>query len=208
MANAKVKYLKDNEGNIISPVTSINTVFDENNEQVGPLSTVAKSGSYNDLSDKPTIPTKTSELTNDSGFVTTDNNTTYTFSSGDSNGQIKVTPSNGSAYNVNIKGALTALSGMYIQSKSITAGKSDATNQEWYQDATFTKSGYWPIYLGCAGWSTSGAVLFQNCGVPQPYGYGSGSITIRLSVKGNNVSASYKAGTVTAYVGWLPLANG
>lgn len=30
------------------------------------------SGSYNDLSDKPTIPTKTSELTNDSGFTTFD----------------------------------------------------------------------------------------------------------------------------------------
>lgn len=33
------------------------------------LSAVATSGSYNDLSNKPTIPTKTSELTNDSGFV-------------------------------------------------------------------------------------------------------------------------------------------
>lgn len=35
------------------------------------LSTVATSGSYNDLNDKPTIPTKTSELTNDSNFATT-----------------------------------------------------------------------------------------------------------------------------------------
>ena len=34
------------------------------------LSTVATSGSYNDLSNKPTIPTKTSDLTNDSGFLT------------------------------------------------------------------------------------------------------------------------------------------
>ena len=34
------------------------------------LSRVATSGSYNDLLDKPTIPTKTSELTNDSGFLT------------------------------------------------------------------------------------------------------------------------------------------
>jgi hypothetical protein len=33
------------------------------------LSTVATSGSYNDLSNTPTIPTKTSDLTNDSGFV-------------------------------------------------------------------------------------------------------------------------------------------
>lgn len=34
------------------------------------LSIVAKSGSYNDLADKPTIPTTTSELTNNSDFVT------------------------------------------------------------------------------------------------------------------------------------------
>lgn len=35
------------------------------------LATVATSGSYNDLSNKPTIPTATSDLTNDSGFVST-----------------------------------------------------------------------------------------------------------------------------------------
>ena len=34
------------------------------------FATVATSGSYNDLSDKPTIPTTTSQLTNDSDFVT------------------------------------------------------------------------------------------------------------------------------------------
>lgn len=34
------------------------------------LSEVATSGSYTDLSNKPTIPTKTSDLTNDSGFIT------------------------------------------------------------------------------------------------------------------------------------------
>ena len=34
------------------------------------LATVATSGSYTDLDDKPTIPTATSQLTNDSGFIT------------------------------------------------------------------------------------------------------------------------------------------
>lgn len=34
------------------------------------FSTVATSGSYNDLSNKPTIPTKVSDLTNDSGYIT------------------------------------------------------------------------------------------------------------------------------------------
>lgn len=34
------------------------------------LATVATSGSYSDLSNKPTIPTETSQLNNDSGFIT------------------------------------------------------------------------------------------------------------------------------------------
>lgn len=38
------------------------------------LASVATSGDYNDLSNKPTIPTKTSELTNDSTFVTSSDN--------------------------------------------------------------------------------------------------------------------------------------
>ena len=48
------------------------------------LATVATSGSYSDLSNKPSIPTKTSDLTNDSNFVVdasyvhTDNNYTTT----------------------------------------------------------------------------------------------------------------------------------
>lgn len=37
------------------------------------LASVATSGSYSDLSNKPTIPTKTSELTNDSNFVVSSN---------------------------------------------------------------------------------------------------------------------------------------
>lgn len=37
---------------------------------ISSLAAVATSGNYNDLNNKPTIPTKTSELTNDSGFIT------------------------------------------------------------------------------------------------------------------------------------------
>ena len=47
--------------------------LDENQIYLTPaveLATVATSGSYNDLSNKPTIPTKVSDLTNDSGFIT------------------------------------------------------------------------------------------------------------------------------------------
>src|SRR5690606_38651762 len=37
------------------------------------LATVATTGDYNDLDNLPTIPTKTSDLTNDSGFITSSN---------------------------------------------------------------------------------------------------------------------------------------
>lgn len=56
------------------------------------LKTVAFSGSYNDLSNQPTIPTKISQLTNDSGFKTTD--TIYTHPSTSGNKHI---PSGGSS---------------------------------------------------------------------------------------------------------------
>jgi len=39
----------------------------------GSLSSVATSGKYSDLTGTPTIPSKTSDLTNDSGFLTTSN---------------------------------------------------------------------------------------------------------------------------------------
>ena len=48
-----------------------------------------------------TVPTKVSELTNDSGYVNT--NTTYTFATGDNTGQIKITPSGGTAQNITVK---------------------------------------------------------------------------------------------------------
>lgn len=51
-----------------------------------------------EITDFPTIPTKTSQLTNDSGFKTTDNNTTYSLSkSGDT---ITLTGSDGSSTSV------------------------------------------------------------------------------------------------------------
>ena len=60
-------------------LTQLNTKADASS-----LSAVALSGSYNDLTNKPTIPSKTSQLTNDSNFVSdanyvhTDNNFTTT----------------------------------------------------------------------------------------------------------------------------------
>lgn len=46
------------------------TVYTHPASMITGLSTVATSGSYNDLSDKPTIPTKVSVLQNDAGYLT------------------------------------------------------------------------------------------------------------------------------------------
>lgn len=52
---------------------------------------------------KTSIPTKTSQLTNDSGFKTTDNNTTYTLTQDSNDGhKITLTPSTGSATTITI----------------------------------------------------------------------------------------------------------
>ncbi len=46
------------------------------------LSTVATSGSYADLSNKPTIPTNNNQLTNGAGYITSFTNTTYSAGTG------------------------------------------------------------------------------------------------------------------------------
>ena len=57
----------------------------------------------------PNETTTTKYLRQDGSWqVPPDTNTTYTIATGDNNGQIKVTPSSGSAYNVGVKGLGTA----------------------------------------------------------------------------------------------------
>lgn len=68
--------------NLTSPVTNDALIYDGAEWVNSPLSAVAFSGDYSDLSNAPTIPTKTSDLNNDSDFVSdasyvhTDNNFT------------------------------------------------------------------------------------------------------------------------------------
>ncbi|WP_288274184.1 hypothetical protein [uncultured Acidaminococcus sp.] len=63
--------LADGKGNNIAETYATKA---ELNGEAGSLAAVAKSGSYKDLLDRPTIPDKTSQLTNDSRFVATDAN--------------------------------------------------------------------------------------------------------------------------------------
>ena len=54
----------------VGAATAAQGVTADSAVQPGDLATVATSGSYNDLTDKPAIPANTSDLTNDSGFIT------------------------------------------------------------------------------------------------------------------------------------------
>lgn len=75
------KYLDDNGllylwGKIKTLVSGVEQIQSDWNQSSSSAKDYIKnkptlfSGSYNDLSDKPTIPTKVSDLTNDSGFIT------------------------------------------------------------------------------------------------------------------------------------------
>lgn len=69
---ASEKTTWNNKQNAISDLATIKSGASLGSTAVQPnqLATVATSGSYNDLNNRPTIPTTTSQLTNNSGFVT------------------------------------------------------------------------------------------------------------------------------------------
>ena len=83
------------------------------------------SGSYNDLTDRPTIPTKTSDLTNDSGFITNANIPSKTSDLTNDSGFITSSdiPSNVSAF-TNDAG--------YITNANIPTKTSDLTNDSGF----------------------------------------------------------------------------
>lgn len=68
--NAKVTFTEAEERTNIESQETMSILFGKIKKWFTDLKTVAFTGSYNDLSNKPTIPTKTSELSNDSGYLT------------------------------------------------------------------------------------------------------------------------------------------
>lgn len=69
--NAQVTFTEVEERANIESQETISTIFGKLKKWYTDLKTVAFSGSYNDLLNKPAIPTKTSDLSNDSNFLTT-----------------------------------------------------------------------------------------------------------------------------------------
>jgi hypothetical protein len=96
------------------------------------LKTVAFTGSYNDLSNKPTIPTKTSQLTNDSGFKTSDNNTTYSLSK--SGSTITLTGSDGKTTSVTDSDTDTVYTHPATHPASMIAGLATVATSGKYSD--------------------------------------------------------------------------
>lgn len=110
------------------------------------LATVATSGSYVDLSNKPTIPTKTSELTNDSDFIdTTDLSTALETK------QDVIDASNKLDYDYlsntpTIPDELTDLTDISINSSTLADGqllKYDATSTKWVNGSGNTTTVDW-----------------------------------------------------------------
>lgn len=79
LSNLVINYLTQSQYDAAAQAGTLN----ENQIYLTPaveLATVATSGSYLDLSNKPTIPTKVSNLTNDSGFISSYTETDPVFS--------------------------------------------------------------------------------------------------------------------------------
>ena len=157
-----------------------------------------------------------------SDAVFTDNNTTYTFATGDSNGQIKVTPSGGTAQNVSVKGlgsaAYTASTAYAAASHTHTinqvtwaggqnlATSATANGQEWSID--MTPGSYTGTYFQV--WSTKNsktvlACYADNNKVTVPNGNlevgGAASISGNLTVASVNGETVKYTSSVNAVVG-------
>ena len=119
---------------------------------IGSLAPVATTGDYNDLSNKPsipTVPTKTSDLTNDSGFITSSALTDYAtqtwvenkgyitgITSGDVTTALGYTPAHDTAVvhttgDETITGLKTFTSNLIRKAPTITKGTNPSGTQYW-----------------------------------------------------------------------------
>ncbi|RYD65428.1 MAG: hypothetical protein EOP83_07420, partial [Verrucomicrobiaceae bacterium] len=112
------------------------------------LATVATTGSYTDLLNKPSIPTKTSELTNDSGYATTASliPTFYAVSSANTPATVtamSITYADTTAAAVRVNLPASAVAGTLVQirwdagSNTLTVGRNNQTIEGLAQDVTF-----------------------------------------------------------------------
>lgn len=102
------------------------------------LASVATSGNYNDLSNKPTIPTKTSDLTNDSGFISSESDPVFSASAaaGISNSDIT---------NWNNKSDFSGSYNDLTNKPSIPTDTSDLNNDSGFITASDVLNMFYPV---------------------------------------------------------------
>lgn len=144
---AKLNNIADNANNYIHPPTHPASM-------ITGLANVATSGSYNDLKNKPTIPTKVSQLTNDSGYLTQHqslagyvksvNNITP-----NSDGNVTIPIGGGSSVTVDTE--LSATSTNPVQNKVINAALSNKADNSVLS-----------TYLPLTGGTVTGSITASN----------------------------------------------
>lgn len=146
------------------------------------------SGDYEDLTNKPTIPTKTSQLTNDSGFKTTDNNTTYSISK--SNSTITLTGSDGSTASVTDDDTKVTNT-LATTTKAYVTGTTSATTN------TGTQVFDTGVYLGTA----AGELYAKEFKIPDTSGVGNDTMLSeeRLHLHYGDYFAQYTTDSIAGY---------
>jgi hypothetical protein len=130
--------------------------------------------------DASAIPTKTSQLTNDSGFKTTDNNTTYTLTQDSTDGhKITLTPSTGTATTITIpdnnttySAATQSASGlMSAADKKKLDGIATGANNYTYTLPNATSSTLGGVKIGSNITVSSGTISLTKSNVTTALGY-------------------------------------
>lgn len=156
------KYTHPNSG--VTAGTYNNVTVDAQGHVTGASNTtfaaVATSGSYNDLADKPAIPTQTSQLTNNSGFLT---------SHQDVSGKVNVSGSRGTmaGYESMGSGATVTISSTTADDSTasgvVTVAAASTAGQAWTKTVLMTAAE--PIVTLGENWAWSGGsapTLVQN----------------------------------------------
>lgn len=114
------------------------------------------SGSYNDLTNKPTIPTKTSQLTNDSGFITSIPSQYITESELNSKGYLTSIPSEYiTETELNNKKYLTSVPSEYVTETELNNKKYlTSVPSEYVTDSELNAKGYLTEHQDLSSYST------------------------------------------------------